>query len=88
MPEPKLAPEQCTVREDLVESIKAVMEHLVMLHRHEMEAVRNWDIDAMERIDQDVDRANAHRDSLLDRLKSHVKGHGCLEPRMQTPVRA
>ena len=75
MPEGNPGSEQCTVNE-LVESIRAVVGHLLELHHHEMEAVKNWDIDAMERIDRELDRANAHRDSLLQRLNSYMKEHG------------
>ncbi len=67
----------------MVESIRTLTEELIALHRREIEAVRNWDIDSMERIDQELEKANEQRDALLENLNSHVKAHGCHGPQAQ-----
>lgn len=57
-------------REGLVQSIRAIMKHITALHCQEIEALKKADIGAIEQIDDDLVKANAHRDWLLDKLKT------------------
>ena len=74
------APEQCAEREKIAHAIRTVMSQILSLHA-EAEALnkpfQKRDFDEMERVDKELQNAQARESSLLDTLHAHIQSHGC-----------
>ena len=69
------APAQCVQRQEIAESIRVVLKQILLLHRAELAA--KGDLDKMERIDKELQKAHARETSLLEKLHAHIQLHGC-----------
>ena len=56
------------------------MSHIISLHA-EADALnkpfKKGDLDEMERVDKELENAQARESSLLDKLHAHIQSHGC-----------
>jgi hypothetical protein len=71
----RVSPEQCAEREEIAESIRSVIGEILSLHTAAVDA--NGDLNKMERIDQELQNAQARESSLLEKFQAHLKSHGC-----------
>lgn len=69
--------EGCEVRQQLVQSLKAVADQIVGLCQAAIEAVTKDDIDAVESIGQDLEAAMRLQQSLMEQFRTHLQTHGC-----------
>jgi hypothetical protein len=71
-----MAQRPCRERQEIVESIRATVDQILSLHRLEMDAVQHDDIEGLESIEHDLDKATAFKSWLLIGFKSHLQAHG------------
>ena len=67
----------CTEQEQIVQSIRMVMSRILFLHLAEAQAIREADLDEMERIDGMLEKEWGRQASLLEKLQAHLHSHGC-----------
>ena len=76
----RLAPEQCVEREEIAESIRAVINQILSLHSAAVDA--KGDLRKKEHIDNELEKAQAREASLLERFQAHIQSHGCQSPKV------
>jgi hypothetical protein len=68
MTQPQQVPVQCVEREEIAESIRAVMSRIIHLHNAESEALKKHDLRELERISVELEKASACESSLLEKF--------------------
>ena len=77
MPQTETGQEPCPEKRQITESIRAVIDQVISLHRREIQAVHRGDVQEVERIQEDLKEAMTHEASLLEKLHAHLQAHGC-----------
>ena len=69
--------EPCPEKQEITESIRAVIDQVISLHRREIQAVHRGDVQEVECIQEDLKEAMTYEASLIEKLHAHLKAHGC-----------
>lgn len=72
--------EQCTEREEIAEDIRTVLSQILSLHAAKVDA--KGDLHELERIDRELEKAEARESSLGKKFHAHLESHGCQSPRV------
>lgn len=80
MPQPQMAPAGCAERQEIADSLQAITEQIVALLLAEVDAALKADIETLERMEQDLQKAMNFQQSIRERYISHTQSHGCLAP--------
>ena len=67
--------EPCSERQEILGSIKAVVDHIAVLHRLEINAISKGDMEEWESIRHNLREATEFKDSLVERYELQLQGH-------------
>jgi hypothetical protein len=69
--------ERCARKMVILDEIKAAMDDLTAIHDSEVEALLAEDLDELSSLGPRLQRAQAHKASLVEQYREHVTTHGC-----------
>ena len=69
--------EPCSERQKILDSIKAIVDHIAVLHSLEIDAISKGDMEEWEAIRHNLRKATEFKDSLVERYGLHLDGHEC-----------
>jgi len=69
----------CIEQERIAQSIRAVSSQILSLHAAKVHA--GGDPEKLERIDKELEKAQALGSSLLEQFQAHIQSHGCKAPK-------
>jgi len=69
----------CTEQERIAQSIRTVMSQILSLHAAKVDA--RGDLKKLERIDRELEKAQARGSFLLEQFQAHIQSHGCKAPK-------
>ena len=74
---PTPALQECPRKQELVDAIRGVMDHILGLNHGIMQSVIKGDTATLEELRAQFSQARTQKDALLEAYKQHSRVHGC-----------